>query len=141
MTHAPRVVLDTNVVLSALLFARGDSARLRQAWLQGVCIPLVSTVTAQELIRVLTYPKFRLSADQQEQLLADYLPYARSVRIPEPPPSVPDCRGPLDTPFLHLAIAGRAGLWVTGNKDLHALSGRLPFPIKTLGDFITSLPA
>lgn len=139
MTRAPRVVLDTNVVLSALLFARGDSANLRRTWLQGLCVPLVSSVTAQELIRVLTYPKFRLSADARQQLLADYLPYARSVRIPAPPSPVPDCRDPFDLPFLHLAVAGRASVLVTGDKDLHTLSGRLPFAIQTLSEFIAIL--
>ena len=58
----PRVVLDTNVVLSALVFRKGTTARLRAAWQGGHCLPLVSAATAQELMRVLSYPKFRLDA-------------------------------------------------------------------------------
>lgn len=116
--EAPWVVLDTNVVLSALVFASGVTARLRAAWQAGQCRPLVSSVTAQELVRVLAYPRFRLSPAEQEELLADYLPYAEAVTIPHPPPAVPDCRDPFDLPFLHLAVAGRAAFLVSGDRDL-----------------------
>lgn len=118
----PRTVLDTNVVLSALLFGGGATARARQAWQGGLLLPLVSTATAQELIRVLAYPKFKLSAAEQQELLADYLPFAEVVTVPEPPPRVPDCRDPHDLPFLHLAVAGRAELLVSGDADLLALA-------------------
>jgi uncharacterized protein len=127
--HRPaRVVLDTNVVLSALIFSRGTTARLRGAWQSGLCLPLVSTATAQELVRVLAYPKFKLSAAEQKELLADYLPYARTVRIPQPPPAVAACRDPFDLPFLHLAAAGSADALVSGDADLLTLSrvGRCP---------------
>ena len=105
-TVAPRVVLDTNIVLSALVFGGGSSARVRAAWQAGAFTPLVCTATAQELVRVLAYPKFKLSAAEREELLADYLPWCATVQIPEPPPVVPECRDPFDTVFLHLAAAG-----------------------------------
>jgi putative PIN family toxin of toxin-antitoxin system len=119
----PRVVLDTNVVLSALLFGGGPAARVRAGWQSGRLVPLASTATAQELVRVLGYPKFRLSADEQEELLADFMPWAAVVQIPDPPPSVPACRDPLDLPFLHLAVAGRARALVSGGRDLLVLAG------------------
>jgi uncharacterized protein len=87
----PRVVLDTNVVLSALVFGKGPTAQLRAAWQRGDFVPLLSTATAQELVRVLAYPKFRLDAQSQQELLADYLPHALVVQVPEPPPAVPAC--------------------------------------------------
>ena len=86
----PRVVIDTNLILSALVFAQGRLTPLRLAW-QGKRIqPLLSKDTAAELIRVLAYPKFKLSADDQQELLADYLPYCISVVIPNPPPQTPN---------------------------------------------------
>lgn len=118
MTAAPRVVLDTNVVLSALVFGGGNFARIRRAWLQGALQPLASTVTVRELIRVLAYPKFHLSNAEQEELLADYLPHARTIRIPDPPPRVARCRDVLDEPFMHLALAGKARYLVSGDHDL-----------------------
>jgi putative PIN family toxin of toxin-antitoxin system len=117
----PRVVFDTNVVLSALVLFKGPSAGLRAAWQSGLSVPLVSTATARELVRVLGYPKFRLDPHQQRELLGDYLPCAQVVRIPEPPPKVPACRDPFDVPFLHLATAGCATFLVTGDADLLTL--------------------
>ncbi|HTN50400.1 MAG TPA: putative toxin-antitoxin system toxin component, PIN family [Burkholderiaceae bacterium] len=119
----PRVVLDTNVVLSALLFGAGPAARLRAGWQSGRFVPLASRATAQELVRVLGYPKFKLSAAEQEELLADLMPWVEVVRLPDPPPVAPACRDPFDLPFLHLAIAGRARALVSGDRDLLALAG------------------
>jgi putative PIN family toxin of toxin-antitoxin system len=120
MSAAVRVVLDTNVVLSALVFRGGAAGQVRQAWQRGLVLPLASTATVQELARVLAYPKFRLSKSEQDELLADYLPYAETVRIPQPPPTVPDCRDVLDLPFMLLAMAGKAQVLVlvTGDRDL-----------------------
>ena len=122
MSAPLRVVLDTNIVLSALVFGGGAAGRLRVAWQQGAVLPLASTATVQELVRVLAYPKFRLSGQEQEELLADYLPYAQTVRIPQPPPSVPSCRDTLDAPFMHLAVTGRADVLVSGDRDLLVLA-------------------
>ena len=124
----PRVVLDTNVVLSALIFG-GGPGRLRPLWQSGHCVPLISAETAAELMRALAYPKFDLDDLMQEELLADYLPYADAVRIPEPPPTVPKCRDPFDLAFLRLADAGKAKMLLTGDKDLLTLGGQTPFAI------------
>lgn len=123
MKAPPRVVLDTNVVLSALLFGGGTPARVRAGWQSGRFVPLASTATAQELVRVLAYPKFGLAAAEQQELLADYLPWAHVVRVPDPPPAAPRCRDPFDVAFLHLAIAGKARVLVSGDRDLLALAG------------------
>ena len=122
MNAAVRVVLDTNVVLSALVFRGGAAAQVRQAWQRGLVLPLASTATVQELVRVLAYPKFRLSPAEQDELLADYLPYAETVRIPEPPPMVPECRDLLDLPFMHLAVTGKAQVLVSGDRELLAIA-------------------
>lgn len=135
------MVLDTNVVLSALVFARGSTARLRQAWQAGACVPLASTATVQELIRVLAYPKFKLDATEQQELLADYIPWTEVVQVPEPSPAVPTCRDPFDLPFLHLAAAGRADAIVTGDGDLLALVGQVDHAILTPDAFLETLPA
>lgn len=142
---SPRAVLDTNVVLSALVFGSGATARVRQSWQAGALLPLASTATVQELMRVLAYPKFKLRADDQRELLADYLPFAEAVTVSEPPPRVPDCRDPHDLPFLELAVAGRADLLVTGDTDLLVLAApgtrpKLRFRIVTVQALLETLP-
>ena len=122
MSAAVRVVLDTNVVLSALLFRGGAAAEVRQAWQRERLLPLASTATVQELVRVLAYPKFHLSLAEQDELLADYLPYVETVRIPQPPPKVPACRDVLDLPFMHLAVTGKAQVLVSGDRDLLSIA-------------------
>lgn len=119
---AQRWVLDTNVVLSALIRPGGISGRLRLAWQAGLFTPLVDARTAAELIRVLAYPKFRLTSDEQHDLLADYLPWAETVAVARPPPPTPACRNPYGLPFLQLAFTAKAEALVTGDADLLTLS-------------------
>jgi putative PIN family toxin of toxin-antitoxin system len=128
-----RVVFDTNLIVSALVFRTGTTSRMRQLWQSGGCLPLVSKPTVEELVCVLAYPKFKLYADEHEELLADYLPYAEVVRVPLPAPAqvVPLCRDPFDLPFLQLAAAGAADALVTGEPYLLALAKRTAFAILT----------
>ena len=135
----PKVVIDTNLVLSALVFAQGRLSPLRHAWQGTHCHPLVSSATAAELMRVLAYPKFKLTAAEQQELLADYLPYCTTVRMPAKPPRTPACRDPFDVPFLQLAVAGKAKYLVTGDQDLLSLAGRFVCPIITANQFMKSL--
>lgn len=137
----PRVVIDTGPVLSALVFAQGRLVPLRHAWRAHRLQPLISRATAAELIRVLAYPKFKLSDNEQHELLADYLPCCETVRIPEPPPATPDCRDPFDVPFLQLALAGRADALLTGDRDVLALAGRFACPILGADEFLQALQA
>ena len=127
---APRLVLDSNVLLSALLFPNGSLSWLRHKWRSEAVIPLASRTTTIELVRVLAYPKFRLTADECEDLLADYLPCCETVVVAKAPP-VPHCRDPFDRPFLELALAARADALVTGDDDLLSLSGGFSVPIIT----------
>ncbi len=131
-TVAPlRVVLDTNVIVSALLFALGRVSWLRMAVRSRAIVPLVSRATVQELVRVLEYPKFELRREDREELLADFLPYAEVS--PEPARNLGnvECRDPHDQVFLDLAIASGADLLVTGDADLLALAGQVGIPIVT----------
>lgn len=139
MSRPPRIVLDTNLVLSALIFAQGRLVALRHAWQSGQCIPLVSKATTAELIRVLAYPKFKLGDDDQQELLADYLPWCITVRIPNPPPVTPDSRDPFDQPFLQLAVAGKADYLVSGDQDLLTLADRFDCPIVSAEQFLKML--
>lgn len=127
-----RLVLDTNVLLSALLFPSGSLSWLRDAWQSELIVPLASRVTIAELLRVLHYPKFSLSAAEREDLLADYLPWVESVVVSDPP-AVPWCRDPKDRPFLELALAGKADALVTGDGDLQDLASRCAVAILAPG--------
>ncbi len=136
----PRVVFDTNVLVSALLFPSGRVSWLRGAWQSGTVLPLVSRRTASELIRVLAYPKFGLTHREREDLLADYLPHCETI-IAEGSPALPECRDPHDVPFLELALSGRAHALVTGDSGLLELATGLAVPILTPEAFREELAA
>ncbi len=136
----PRLVLDTSVLLSALLFPAGTVSWVRAAWRAGRIRPLASRDTTAELLRVLAYPKFGLTAGERQDLLDEYLPCCETVAIPDPPPSVPECRDPFDRPFLELALAGRADALATGDADLLALADSFAVPILTPAALRERLP-
>jgi putative PIN family toxin of toxin-antitoxin system len=124
-----RVVFDTNAVLSALLFTHGRLSWLVGHWQAGDGVPLLSRATAAELARILTYPKFRLTAIEQLEALSEYIPYCEEVEVGRSCPVL--CRDPKDQPLLDLAQSGKADLLVTGDTDLLALAGQTEFLIET----------
>ncbi len=124
-----RVVFDTTTVVSALLFRNGRLAWLRQHWREGRSVFLISRATAAELMRVLGYPKFALSAADRMELLAEYLPYCEAFEPREKCSVV--CRDADDQVFLDLAQSCRADVLVSGDQDLLTLAGQTPFLIET----------
>jgi putative PIN family toxin of toxin-antitoxin system len=123
-----RVFFDTTTVVSALLFAHGRLAWMREHWRNG-CTPLISRATAEELTQVLGYSKFRLSVEDRRELLADYLPFCEIVVVRKNCPVL--CRDENDQPFLDLAHCGSADLLVSGDKDLLELDGKTAFRIES----------
>jgi putative PIN family toxin of toxin-antitoxin system len=139
MSAVLRVVLDTNVLLSAVLFQQGRLAPLRALWQTQRCVPLLSRVTADELVRVLAYPKFRLSPAEQRELLGDILPWCEVVRMPAKVPRLPRCRDVDDQIFLAVAAVGKAECLVSGDRDLLALKGKVAFRILSPVEFLEGL--
>lgn len=115
-----RIVLDTNVVLSVLLFG-GRLEFIRKAWKDGKLKPLFSEDTLEELVRVLHYPKFGLEDEEIDFLIyMEVLPYAEVVegtaRI-----NREMCKDRDDVKFLECAVAGKADYIVSGDDDLVSL--------------------
>ena len=77
----------------------------------------------------LAYPKFKLSADEQHELLGDYLPFAEVVARLRRCPIL--CRDPGDQPFLDQTHSGGATVLVSGDADLLSLAGQTAFDIES----------
>lgn len=131
----PRVVLDTNCLVSALIFSRGRFAWLREAWQAKRFIALASRDTVSELLRVLAYPKFKLSHDEQEVLLAEFLPFVETVKIETTPEGLPEIRDADDVIFLVLATLAEADALVSGDGDIQAVRDQFHIPILTVAEF------
>ena len=139
----PRVLLDTNVVLSALVFCSGPAARLRALWQREALLPIVNRETAAELLHVLAYPKFKLGASERGELLADYLPYAEVwAGADASAPGAPVCRDLADQMFIDLAHSANAQMLVSGDEDLLSLHSQCTgFAIVGVADFLKRFPA
>ncbi len=135
--NVSRVVFDTNIIISALLFKNGSLSVLRERWTSSNIIPIVSTDTAKELVRVLQYPKFKLSKPEQQELLADYLPYTEIIDMSECKTlDLPICRDLHDQKFLELAYCGKANFLVTGDSDLLILKDEVVFGILAVSEWL-----
>ncbi len=129
-----RVVIDTNVLVSGLLFG-GQPGKIHDLWASGRLVPLVSKDTFEEFNKVLAYPKFRLSRAEIAKIVEEeLLPYADAVDVTANTAGI--CRDPDDDKFLALAASGDASYLVTGDKDLLALQTFGNARIVTVSDFL-----
>ena len=112
-----RVVLDTNVILSALLFG-GRLEFIRKAWKGGKLRPVFSEETLEELVKVLHYPKFALEDEEIDFLIyVEVMPYAEVVeRVIELDKEI--CPDKEDVKFLECAVSGKVDYIVSGDDDL-----------------------
>ncbi|WIV97928.1 PIN domain-containing protein [Kinneretia aquatilis] len=120
--QARRVVLDLPLLLQALLCSDDAAQALRQAWQSGACVPLVNAEMAQALITALRFPRLALSEVQQQELLADFLPYAEVVG-----PSADRRRSREASHALELALSphAKAELWLCSDPALRLRGQRL----------------
>jgi putative PIN family toxin of toxin-antitoxin system len=114
-----RVVLDTNVIVSALLF-QSTLSKIVILWQGDAFIPIISKDTFQELQTVLAYPKFALTPDEIRAILeGEILPFFEVVEAVEDVKGV--CADPTDDKFLACACAASTDYLVSGDKTLTEL--------------------
>lgn len=121
-----RCVLDTNVLVAALLSRRGAPADLLRMWLEGAFEVVVSPLLLAELRRVLAYTKIRsrVSEAEAEAFLALLGEGATVVEDRSRDPSI-RTEDPHDDFVVALAEASRAVI-VSGDQHLLSMAGRLP---------------
>ncbi len=135
-----RVVLDTNIIVSAL-FWKGPPRAIFDAAIDKRYFVLTTEALTSELKRVLAYPKFAQQIANQalntERLVADYLAIAVAVLPGEIPADV--VRDPEDRAVLACAVGGQADYVVSGDKDLLTLSIYENIPILKAEQFLVRL--
>jgi putative PIN family toxin of toxin-antitoxin system len=132
-----RVVLDTNVLVSALLFT-GKLSKIVDLWQQGKVIPLISRETFEELRAVLEYPKFSLAPDEIQSIIEnEILPFFEVVEIQENVRGV--CRDPGDDKFIACAVSAPADFLVSGDKDLIGLKRYKTVKIIRVSEFLSMI--
>ena len=129
-----RVVLDTNVVVSAVLFG-GQPGRLLTLWQAGRIRPYASRLIVAEYLHVLAYPRFELTQAEIEYLLyRQILPYFELVD-PGPGPVV-ILQDPSDDAFLYCAAAAKADAIVSGDPHLLDLGTFQSIPILSVAQVL-----
>lgn len=129
-----RVVLDTNVLISALLF-RGGLSKIVGLWQKGKIIPVISKETFSELLTVLEYPKFSLTQEEIDPIIKyEILPYFEIVEVVKDAKGI--SRDPEDDKFISCAISGSADYIVSGDKDLFDLKQYKSIKIIKASDFL-----
>ena len=129
-----RCVLDTNVLVSALL-SPGSKSRMAvdRAHREGVILLSLGTLT--ELFEVLSRKQFRGYIDEEDmrRFLAVLTREAQWIAVDV---QITACRDPKDDKFLSLAVSGQATHIVTGDADLLALHPFQGVLIVTPGTFL-----
>ena len=121
-----RVVIDTNVVVSGLLFG-GKPGEIVALWKKRKIKPLSSGEIIQEYLRVLAYPRFQLTEAEIDFILTqEILPLFQVIDVKEGKSFIR--QDPSDDKFIWCALAGKAECIISG--DLHLLGFKAsPIPI------------
>lgn len=123
-----RLVMDTNVLLSALMRPAGVPARILEAWRASSITIMMSEAILEETAVALTYPKVRSRITLNDEELATFLAALRFevelVDLAATEVSIP--ADPKDEAILATLIASQADYLVTGDHHLLALSDRYP---------------
>lgn len=127
------VVLDTNVWISGLVFARNKGVPT-QAIARAMTYDTIATSEEieAEILRVLT-GKFRWELPRAEDTLAVVLERSLRVRLRG---TVQICRDPNDDMFLECAQRAKAHVLVAGDKDLLVLGNYLETKIVTPAEYL-----
>lgn len=115
-----RVVLDANVLISALISSRGAPARVLELWEHDRFNLVVSPPILEELERVIHYPRIRQRYNMPDADITQYLQLIRSGAIVVQPSveiTVID-RDPSDNRYLECAVEGSASYVVSDDRHL-----------------------
>ena len=110
-----RVVLDTNVLISALITTGTPPDGLYRAWLRGDIELVTSAAQIAEIADVISRPRLQKMLDVDEATAVVKNISSRAT-ILENPPAVNLSSDPGDNPILAAAITGHADLIVSGDK-------------------------
>lgn len=137
MNSNARYVLDTNVLVSALIFEYSTPGQAFRHALQNGQV-LLSLSTLEEIAEVLGREKFGqyVTAVEREEFLQALVERARLI---EPAEQIKICRDPKDDKFLELALGGGANYIISGDDDLLELSPFRGIEILRPGDFLKRL--
>jgi len=132
-----RAVVDTNIFISEALFG-GELEEIVSFWQKEKFVYLLSPQILQEYIKVLSYPKFELTAADIKHIIEkELILFVEPVKVTVHVKAVK--KDSSDDKFLALAVAGKADVIVSGDKHLLELKSFETIPIITGKEFLRRL--
>ena len=134
-----KVVLDTNVLVSGLMFPGGVPGRIVEAWFDARFDVVSSREQLEEVARVLAYRKIRRILgwdDRRIELFVEGL-YLNTVMMQLEPATFAGLRDDSDLPILSALVSSATDVLVTGDQDLLVLRNK--YPIETPAEFLRRL--
>lgn len=127
-----RVVFDTNILVSALIFPGGQAERALGQALDGVVQMILSKPILHELLGVLA----RKFARDPEELARVAVFLSELAEVVHPRKRIAVLQDEPDNRILECAVTGHAHLIVTGDRQMLALGEYAGIPIATLRAFL-----
>ena len=114
------IVLDTNVIVSALLSPAGHPAEIINLWEAKKFEVVTSPPLIRELKRVLQYPRVQKYLKQPQSKVDAFLKQFKKVAITVDPQVTLDIikEDPADNRVLECAVAGKSTYIISGNDHL-----------------------
>jgi len=112
-----RVILDTNVLLGALISPHGAPETIYRAWRASRFELVTSTAQLDELRRVSRYPILKtILPAHRVGIMVNNMQRAIVLGTLPPPPDGMNLNDPNDLFLLSMALASEADYWVTGDR-------------------------
>lgn len=136
-----KVVLDTNVVISGILFTEDSPGKIIDLWVDGRFKVILSQALIEEYLEVISRTKFkRLGSPVEGQDILIILIELSSTVFVSPKESIKIIRDdPEDNRFLECAVEGGAKYIVSGDNHLLVLKEYRKIPIVTPAEFISKI--
>lgn len=134
-----KIVLDTNLLVSAVISSQGNPARILGLFRKNLIEIVISEEMIVEIQKVLNYPKIRKRHVWNTEEIESFVRGIKEICIVVTPKFHSGSivtQDPSDDKFLHCAVAGEVDYIVTGDNHLLRLGKYSGIQIVTPGQFL-----
>jgi len=128
------VVLDTNIIVSAIIFKR-EVSTLMALWHNEAIKPVITKGIFDEILAVLEYPKFKLTQQERDYIInEEIIPFFDVIEDNHPDISI--CIDKDDNKFISCALSAKAKYIISGDKELLEIKKYHDIHIISFNDFM-----
>jgi putative PIN family toxin of toxin-antitoxin system len=134
-----KVVLDTNVVISGILFSGGSPGKIIDLWIDNRFKVLLSQALIEECLEVISRPKFKRlgSPVERQDILIKLIELGSTIFVSPKEPIQVIKEDPDDNRILECAAEGGAQYIISGDNHLLMIKEYRKILIVTPSEFLT----